>query len=1593
MAAVHEEFLAQQATTHQRFLALQQTMLTGLLARVPVAGARVVKEAVALPAASIPKLEAPSPSSVRVTFARAELEIHSSGRISSIFGPAFEGQDRFERQVRMPEPPLLLVDRVTGIDAVPGSMGTGTIRTETDVREGAWYLADGRMPAGIMIESGQADLMLISWLGVDRLNRGERVYRLLGCELSYHGELPRPGDVLDYDIHIDGHAQQGDTRLFFFHYDCRINGKLALRVRHGQAGFFSDAELRSSAGVLWDPEEEKLSPEGPLEPPRVALDKHQFGLHELRAFSEGSTYACFGAGFERAQTHIRTPRIASGRMLLLERVTDIDVRGGPWGRGYLRAELPITPDQWFFEGHFKNDPCMPGTLMFEGCLQAMSFFLTALGFTLDRDGARFEPTPGQTSSMRCRGQVTPASQLLVYEVFVAEVKQGPVPELVADLLCTVDGVKAFHARRFGIRLVPDWPLEEWKSGRAPDASLRGGGEGIALRRLGGLRGYVEPKPVVSHDGFAFDYASLLACAWGRPTTAFGPFYERFDSPRRVARLPGPPYHFVSRVLRVDAEMGTMRAGSSVEVEYDVPPSAWYFEGTGTMPFCVLMEAALQPCGWLASYIGSTLSTDIDLMFRNLDGTATLSAEIRPDAGALRTKARIVNISRSAGMIIESFEVECFLGEERIYLMNTVFGFFPKEAFDNQSGLPVPEPERARIAQPSNHDIDLRARPARYFEGAPHIAGGMLCMLDRISGYERRGGSKGLGWVRAEKDVDPSEWFFKAHFFQDPVQPGSLGIEAFSQLLQFFMIEQEMMRGIEHPRFEPVSLGRAVSWKYRGQVVPTNQKITTEIDVIETGEDERGRYVWADASLWVDGKRIYHAKAFGMRIVSDPSPRTEDAKEDNEVLDPDVDAWLGDHRPTWTLPALPMMSMVDRLAGAAERAHGRPVCALSDIRLRRWLVFPGGPVRLRTELPPSPDGGGSRSIPVTLSAWRDAKNPALSRFEPVATGCAHLEPDAPPPAPWAPLAEEETTPIASPYAEGSLFHGPAFQILRSLRLGSNGASAVLDAGADRVPPGTLRQGLLDALTHAIPHDALWRWSPDIPKDHVAYPYRIPHLRLHGPLPAEGLVRVEVRFAGFDGDPRMPMMDIQLVVGDAVRAELRLVEVLFPKGPIGLTAPVERRAFLRDKRYISGVGLSEHEETQSTLHAAVVQQTDWLPGNVARIYDARADLPLLEQVAIKDHVARRASVHPASVQVASDLASAVTAARPLRSYPVRVTRAPDHAVVTEAGEPFMDLSSVRAFWRNHFSVGPWPVEDFFYGLVEQFVGDVVLADPEGFARVRGRSVLYLANHQVSVESLMFSVLIPALSGAITVTLAKAEHRISWIGELVEHCFTYPGVSDPGMMTFFNRENQAELLEVIQRLVQEMTAAGKGAMIHVEGTRSLSCRQPVAKISSAVIELALAAGCPIVPLRFVGALPVEPLAERSEFPIGYGKQDIWVGSPMYPEQIGKLPLKERKQAVLDAINRLGPELSEEVPHAPNPTLAERIEQWGRTRVTADAAVLFSALDAASSPRSALTEKLLAGARAGRLDPGTGAEERWLATLARLLFGADGPSVEPLP
>ncbi|TDO09205.1 FabA-like protein [Mycobacterium sp. BK086] len=793
--------------------------------------------------APAPSAPAPAPSkrpapAKEPLWSRAQLEILAGGNVSEVMGPKFAEYDQYERLVRMPEPPLLLADRVMSIEGEPGTMGTGLIVTETDVDPDAWYIHNGRMSPGVVIESGQADLLLASYLGADFTNRSERVYRLLGCDLTFMGELPKGGDTLHYEIHIDGHAKTGDTRLFFFHYDCYIGDRLMISVRNGQAGFFSDAELAESDGVLWDAADDAPRDGAVRDEPAVITQKRSFTREDLEAFTDGHAYSCFGAGFERAAAHTRTPSLPKGKLRLIDEIAEFDPTGGPWGRGYLRATAAVPKDMWFYDGHFKNDPCMPGTLMADAATQALSFAMAAYGFTIERDGWRFEPVPDDMARFVCRGQVTPdADHMLDYEVFIEEIIDGPTPTVFAALLCRSDGFKVFHARRFGMRLVPDWPMPPGAPG--PVQILAGTND---------VRG---------------DQGALLACGRGMPSDAFGALYAPFDGTRRAPRLPDEPYHFMSRVLSVSSPPGVPTKGGTVVAEYDVPAGEWYFGDAhvDAVPMPVLIEILLQPCGWLSSYNGFAANRHDDVVFRNLDGGEVVQR--RPArVGTLRVTSTLERFADGAGSTIVFFDVVCTQDDEVVMTMKTAFGFFSPEALKTQVGLRMKPGVLEALSVPAPVALSYRAAE---LDGAPWLDQGRLQVIDRVN-FWPDGGEAGLGRLVAEYDVTPEAWFFKAHFFQDPVQPGSLGLEAMQQAARAAVRLAGLVGAGDEFEFEPVALDQMFSWKFRGQVTPTNKQTKSEIEIQSTQSDDRGVLVVFDGRFWCDDLCIYETRGMGVRVI-------------------------------------------------------------------------------------------------------------------------------------------------------------------------------------------------------------------------------------------------------------------------------------------------------------------------------------------------------------------------------------------------------------------------------------------------------------------------------------------------------------------------------------------------------------------------------------------------------------------------------------------------------------------------------------------------------------------------------------------------------
>ena len=764
------------------------------------------------------------------TLDRAACLRFAVGAIGDVLGPDFAAIDAHPTRVRLPDEPLMLVDRITSIEGEPRSMGAGRVVTEHDIHPGAWYLDAGVIPTCIAVESGQADLFLSAFLGIDFETRGHAVYRLLDAVVSFDRPLPGPGAVIVYDIAIDRFFRQGESRLFRFRFQATVNGEPLMTMSDGIAGFFTAEALGAGQGVVKTALD--LRPMAGIRPddwrPLVAMEREALSDEQVEALRRGELVAAFGERF--AGVNLAQPMtLPGGMMRLVDRVLAIEPDGGRYGLGLIRAEADIRPDDWFMTCHFVDDQVMPGTLMFECCLHTLRIFLMRLGWIGEAGEVVCHPVPGVASRLKCRGQVVASTAQVTYEVEIKELGFRPEPYAIVDALMYADGKPIVEITAMSLRMV-----------------------GLDRGKLDSIwQGATAPPPPI------YDAASIREFAVGKPSAAFGAPYRVFDHDRIIARLPGPPYQFLDRVIETAGAPWVMAPGVRAVAEYDIPPDAWYFAADrgDRMPFAVLLEAALQPCGWLAAYMGSALTSDVDLSFRNLGGSATQFAAIDRRTGTLRTEVTTTKVSKSGGMIIQSYDIEMTAGGRPVYRGETTFGFFSKAALGNQVGI-----RDAVLYQPAPAEL-TRAVGYDFPTDGP-FPEERWRMIDRVEELILDGGPNELGFVRGTLRVDPAAWFFAAHFYQDPVVPGSLGLESSQQLLK--VVARERWNLGPDARFESVGLLDPHRWTYRGQILPTDSVVTTRLVVTEV--DDARRWIKADGFLDVDGRVIYGMNDFTLRSL-------------------------------------------------------------------------------------------------------------------------------------------------------------------------------------------------------------------------------------------------------------------------------------------------------------------------------------------------------------------------------------------------------------------------------------------------------------------------------------------------------------------------------------------------------------------------------------------------------------------------------------------------------------------------------------------------------------------------------------------------------
>jgi 3-hydroxymyristoyl/3-hydroxydecanoyl-(acyl carrier protein) dehydratase len=351
-----------------------------------------------------------------------------------------------------------------------------------------------------------------------------------------------------------------------------------------------------------------------------------------------------------------------------------------------------------------------------------------------------------------------------------------------------------------------------------------------------------------------DQAALRAFASGDPEECFGPAYAIYRG-RRLPRLPNGDLLLVDRIVSIEGTAGKVEAGASLTSEYDVPADAWFLRQRSALPHVALMELALQPCGVLAAYLGSTLPyPDLDFYFRNLDGQAELLCNLDVRLKTIVNRVRLLSSSTLPGIILQKYEFELACGGTPFYRGTSSFGYFTREALNSQTGLGDAEAAPTPNAGDEWTAVDL-----------PSSDRSQLDFLDH-AWVSPRGGRHNLGQVYGEAPVRPTDWYFGCHFYQDPVMPGSLGVEAVRQGVQ--ILGNQL--GARLATVGQPLPGQVTTWKYRGQMTPEEGKLRLDAHANQLSATAEGLALAAEASIWKGTCRIYEIKNLGVLLPRTPA---------------------------------------------------------------------------------------------------------------------------------------------------------------------------------------------------------------------------------------------------------------------------------------------------------------------------------------------------------------------------------------------------------------------------------------------------------------------------------------------------------------------------------------------------------------------------------------------------------------------------------------------------------------------------------------------------------------------------------------------------
>ncbi|MGK2889124.1 MAG: bifunctional 3-hydroxydecanoyl-ACP dehydratase/trans-2-decenoyl-ACP isomerase [Candidatus Malihini olakiniferum] len=160
---------------------------------------------------------------------------------------------------------------------------------------------------------------------------------------------------------------------------------------------------------------------------------------------------------------------------------------------------------------------------------------------------------------------------------------------------------------------------------------------------------------------------------------------------------------------------------------------------------------------------------------------------------------------------------------------------------------------------TKEDLLASSRGELFGPQGPQLPAPNILMIDRVVKMTEDSGNHGKGYVEAELDITPDQWFFGCHFIGDPVMPGCLGLDAMWQLVGFYL---GWLGGEGKGR--ALGVGEV---KFTGQVLPAAKKVTYRIH-FKRVINRRLVMGIADGEVLVDGKQIYTANELKVGLFKD-----------------------------------------------------------------------------------------------------------------------------------------------------------------------------------------------------------------------------------------------------------------------------------------------------------------------------------------------------------------------------------------------------------------------------------------------------------------------------------------------------------------------------------------------------------------------------------------------------------------------------------------------------------------------------------------------------------------------------------------------------